>query len=137
MTDHSGSGLFGPITDADRRRWQIRAHAVLATVLHRAHEAGLVPLVWRVGTGQLMGEVVTLGVPGLTGEEIREIYTGWADFLDLPHRREHTGSDGVHLTALGQVPERGYRLGRPVGITAHIYPDQDESAGLDPTTEEC
>lgn len=129
MSDHSGSGLFGPITDVDRRRWQIRAHAVLATVLHNANRAGLVPLVWRVGTGQLLGEVATLG---LTGQEVRDVYTAWADFLDLTNRREHTGSDGVHLTAFGEVPERGYRLGRPVGITAHIWPDDD----IDPTTDE-
>ncbi|MEV5718494.1 hypothetical protein AB0L41_31795 [Amycolatopsis mediterranei] len=129
MTDHSGSGLFGPITDVDRRRWQIRAHAVLATVLHNANAAGLVPLVWRVGVGQLYGEVATLG---LTGPQIRAIYTTWADFLDLPNRREHTSSEGVHLTAFGEVPERGYRLGQLVGITAHIYPDDD----TDPTTEE-
>ena len=133
MSGNDGSGLFGPITDTDRRRWQIRAHAVLATVLQRADRAGLVPLVWRVGTGQLLGEVATTG---LTGAQVRGIYTAWADFLDLPHRREHTGSDGVHLTAFGDIPERGYRLGRPVGITAHIDPDL-EPDGLDPTTEEC
>lgn len=139
MTGPTGSGLFGPISDAERRQWQIRAHAVLATVLHNANRAALVPLVWRLGTGQLLGEVATLG---LTGPQVRDIYTAWVDFLDLANRREHTSSDGVHLTAFGDVPESEYRrgtyraaagIGRPVGITAHIRPDDE----TDPTTEEC
>ena len=61
-TEGNDDRLFGPATDIDRRRWQIRARAALATVLLRANEAGLVPLRWDLDTlGELHGTVPTLG----------------------------------------------------------------------------
>ena len=136
-TSDSGAGLFGPVTDADRRIWQIRGHAALATVLQRGHAAGLAPLTWTLGqTGQLTGHVPTLG---LSAGQAREVYTAWVDFLMLPNQREHAGGDGTHLTAIGNIPDRAGGLGRPIGITAHIYPHHDlaDPAAVDPTTEEC
>jgi len=141
MTDHhddtTAARLFGPVTDTDRRRWQIQSHAALATVLSRAFTAQLVPLVWTLGqTGQLTGRVPTLD---RTAAQIREIYTAWVDFLMLPNQREHTGGDGTHLTAIGNIPDRSGGLVRAIGITAHIYPHHDlaDPAAVDPTTEEC
>jgi hypothetical protein len=135
VTDHSGPGLFGPVTDVDRRRWQIQAHAALATVLGRAAQAGLAPLHWTLGTtGQLHGMVPTLG---RTAEDVAEIYTAWAEFLNLATRRTHPGSHGtVHLCAIGDIPDRTGRLGRPVGISADLHP-ADDTDEIDPTTEEC
>jgi hypothetical protein len=128
MTDYTGPRLFGEVTDIDRRRWQIQAHAALATTLLRAQEAGLAPLHWSLGTlGQLHATVPTLGVAQAT---VREIYTAWADFLDLSTRRTNPGSHGtVHLSAFGDIPDRTRRrLGRPVVISADLYPADDTQA---------
>jgi hypothetical protein len=127
MTDHTGPRLFGEVTDIDCRRWQIQAHAALATTLLRAHEAGLAPLHWSISAlGQLHGTVPTLGVAQAT---VREIYTAWADFLGLSTRRTNPGSHGaVHLSAFGDIPDRTRRLGRPVVISADLYPADDAQA---------
>ncbi|WP_103338761.1 hypothetical protein [Amycolatopsis sp. CA-126428] len=132
MTDHSGPGLFGPVTDNDRRRWQIQAHAALATVLQRASKAGLAPLRWTLGiTGQLHGAVPTLDH---AAEQVAGIYVAWADFLDLEIRRTTRGDHGtVHLCAIGDLPDRIGRFSHPVGISADLHPAED----IDPTTEEC
>ncbi|KDN23219.1 hypothetical protein [Amycolatopsis rifamycinica] len=130
--DDIGSRLFDRVTDSDRRRWQIQAHAALATVLGRAAQARLAPLHWTLGpTGQLHGTVPTLGY---AADKVAEIYVEWADFLGLSTRRTARGSHGtVHLTATGDIPGRTGRLGRPVVISADLHPAED----IDPTTEEC
>ncbi|MEV6878637.1 hypothetical protein [Amycolatopsis sp. NPDC051128] len=127
--DHGGSSLFGPVTDADRRRWQIQSHAALATVLHTANKAGLAPLHWSLSAiGQLHATVPTLD---LAQAEVREIYTAWADFLDLATRHSYrTGHGTVHLTAVGDIPGRDGR--RQVGISADLFPDDDTN----PATEQ-
>lgn len=135
-TEGNGDRLFGPATDIDRRRWQIRAHAALATVLLRANEAGLVPLRWDLDTlGELRGTVPTFGIEQAA---VREIYTAWADFLGLTARRTNPGDHGaVHLSAFGAIPDRSGGLGRPVVITADLYPDDTTPISADPTSEEC
>ncbi|MEV6832852.1 hypothetical protein [Amycolatopsis sp. NPDC051102] len=132
MTDHSGSDLFHQVTDVDRRRWQIQAHATLATVLQRASTAGLAPLHWNLGpAGQLRGTVNDLG---RAAEEVAGIYTAWAEFLHLAIRRATPGSHGtVHHWAFGDLPDRTGHLGHPVLIVADLPPTAD----IDPTTEEC
>ncbi|WP_103347978.1 hypothetical protein [Amycolatopsis sp. CA-128772] len=132
MTGPTGSGLFDPISDADRRRWQIQTHAVLATVLQRASTAGLAPLQWNLGAaGQLRG---TVNVSGRAAEDLAGIYTAWADFLNLTIRRSVSGSRGtVHHWAFGDLPDRADQLGRPVLICADLHSADD----IDPTTEEC
>ncbi|HEY3477495.1 MAG TPA: hypothetical protein VGL02_01235 [Streptomyces sp.] len=131
MTDHKGPRLFDEVTDIDRRRWQIQAHAALATVLHRANQAGLVPLRWSLGiTGQLHATVPTLD---RAAEDVAEIFAAWAEFLGLTSRRAHRGSHGtVHLSAIGDIPARTGRLVRPVVISADLHPADD----TEPSTEE-
>ncbi|SEB48882.1 hypothetical protein SAMN04489727_2137 [Amycolatopsis tolypomycina] len=124
MTDQSGSGLFGPVTDNERRRWQIQGHAALATVLQRASAAGLTPLHWTLSdTGHLRGTVPVLDH---TAEDVTAIYVAWAGFLDLATRRTAPGDHGtVHLSAIGDIPDRTGRLGHPVVISADLRPADD------------
>ena len=44
----------------------------------------------------------------------------------------------MHLSGFGAVPDRSGGLGRPVVITADLYPDDTTpTSALDPATEEC
>ncbi|RJQ84761.1 hypothetical protein D5S19_15970 [Amycolatopsis panacis] len=133
--DRPVGSLFGPVTDTDRRRWQIQAHAALASVLLRAHEAGLPPLTWTVtDTGGLSGRVDSPGTPG----EVRARFGAWVSFLDLQVAAGHTGGGWQTCAAYGELPGRAGTRGRPVGLRADIPdPTQIDRTSVDPTTEEC
>ncbi|MFF0145985.1 hypothetical protein ATK36_0472 [Amycolatopsis sulphurea] len=124
--------LFGPVSDTDRRRWQIQAHAALASVLFRAHEAGLPPVTWTVtDRGALSARIGSSGTPG----EVRALFTAWVSFLDLHVVAPHSGGGWQTCAAYGELAGRGGSRGRPVGLRADI-PTPDPTP-IDPTTKEC
>lgn len=113
--------LFDPVTGADQRRWQLQAHAALATVLARASVAGLPTVAWMIGTaGQLSGRVRTVG---LSRRAARSVFAAWTAFLDLPEQSFPVRDDGSQtLRAIGSLPTRDGSAGRPVGLLADLPP---------------
>jgi hypothetical protein len=68
---------FGPVTDAERRGWQIRDVAALADLLNAAHKAGLPPIAWHIGhLGGLLG---TCTDPNPA--QCRAEFDAWAEFI--------------------------------------------------------
>lgn len=71
--------LFGPITDAERRGWQLRAARALVDILQQAHAADLPPVRWSVTSGaRLVGTIADTSAP----QELRRRFDAWATLLD-------------------------------------------------------
>lgn len=86
--------LMGPITDAERRGWQLRGARALVDILQVAKKASLPPIGWQVGsTAMLVGRIVD-------GDR-RAQFEAWADVLGLDERwPENPDRNGrVHLNA--------------------------------------
>jgi hypothetical protein len=114
---------IGPITDAERRGWQIRDVAALADLLEAANMAGLPPIGWRMSAcGGWVGEVSHR-------DPVREVFGQWAAFLAArwPVERwpDTDRSDHVHLHV-----NRKLRAGQvDVTVIADIYDENEAGSG--------
>lgn len=90
------TSLLGPVTDADRRRWQDRAYKLLGELLERGWEHDLPPIFWR-----LKDSAVIVGEPVGSGDK-RAVWEAWVTVLELDRWAEQppTGSGRVHLHAV-------------------------------------
>lgn len=93
--------VTGPVTDTDRRVWQIQAAHALTDLLGAAHKQKLAPLHWSVDNLSLKGRVVD---PRWTAAEKRAVFDAWAAFLNEAEVSERSDSFAVHLVAV--CPDR-------------------------------
>lgn len=73
--------LLGPISDIDRRRWQMAAGRALAEILKRADKRKLKPITWTVGT-RLMGNLDATDY-GNVDDFVADAFGKWVDLLGL------------------------------------------------------
>jgi len=108
-------GMFGPITDAERRGLQRRALRVLDGLLKRTD---LSPIVWTVGNAgaTLVGDVVT------ADGDRRETWAAWVRVLDARPWPERTSGGMIHLHAVAEKYD-----GVTVVIRADLLSDNDSS----------
>ncbi|MFH9574229.1 hypothetical protein ACH4MG_27275 [Streptomyces sp. NPDC017454] len=79
------------IENADRLRWQMRAHIILAQFLDAATQQGLPAIAWTIATtGAITGTVNGLGV---TVDEQRQQFNAWVAYLQAGPT-ERTRRDG-------------------------------------------
>ncbi|GAB3375711.1 hypothetical protein [Amycolatopsis echigonensis] len=127
--------LFGPVTEAERRTWQLRAHAALATVLSLAAAAGLDPVTWTLtDLGGLYGRINEYGRV-LTEQQARERFAHWAEFLDLSKNPRTARPESAALRAVGSLPARDG--GSVVVVLSAFLPDHHDPDGTDPGSEGC
>lgn len=104
--------MLGPVTDVERRGWQIRAAAALLDLLKTAHAEDLPPIVWTVN--------VHAGLLGVC--ETRALFEVWAQFVGpvqrwpehaysgrthLHAQRDGWGQRNVRITLIADVPDDG------------------------------
>lgn len=111
--------LFGPVTDAERRGWQLRDARALLNLLAAAHEAGLPPLVWELGLTGLYGRSVAVNMP-----ERRAEFDAWAQFFgDAGNRPAEQTYNGK--TRLRVVCRYGAAPGVNVAVITDIYETEE------------
>lgn len=127
--------LLGPLTDAERRTSQLRAHAALATVLSRAAAAELAPVTWTVtDLGGLYGRINEYGAV-LTEQQARQQFARWTEFLDLHENRRPISPAPTALRAVGALPAHG---GDSVVVVLSAFlPELRDPPGTGPGSEEC
>ena len=91
MTTTDGP-LLGPVSDIDRRRWQLAATRALAEILKRADKRKLKPITWTVGTS-LMGNLETTDYGNLD-DVVTAAFGKWCDLLGLTPDDPVTKSGG-------------------------------------------
>ena len=111
------SSLLGPVTDADRRRWQRRWLDLLVELVKFGEDRKLTPLSWTLSVHALVGQAT-----GHDSEEKRAAFDAWATALELARWGEHHHDTGrVHLHASARD-----LWGRDVGVTviADVWDDE-------------
>ncbi|PKV99585.1 hypothetical protein ATK30_0565 [Amycolatopsis echigonensis] len=135
MNPTNPDDLFAPATDAERRTWQLRAHAALAIVLSRAAAAGLDPVTWTLtDLGGLYGRINEYGRV-LTEDQARERFAQWVEFLALSTNPRSARPESAALRAVGSLAARDG--GSVVVVLSAFLPDHHDPDGLHPAGEEC
>ncbi|WP_147397300.1 hypothetical protein [Amycolatopsis panacis] len=123
------------MTEAERRVWQLQAHAVLATVLTSAHVAGLPVLTWSVTDhGVLSAQIDGHGLPD---HLVRDRFSAWVAFLGLDEGWFPVPGGTRTLRALGTVRSRD---GHTVALALTASPTGQAPADPgrpDPAGEGC
>lgn len=101
-----------PLSDTDRRNWQLWASMALSELLAGALTAELPALSWRVTTLGLLGEV-----PNSYGKRNDlEEYRAWVEHLQMVAQRSTTTADGV----LHQKASTSYRMRRGMAVQVTV-----------------
>jgi hypothetical protein len=106
------------IVNAERLRWQLRAHIILAQLLDAAIRQDLPAIAWTIATtGAITGTVNGLGV---TADEQRLQFDAWVAYLGA-ERTERTRRDGS-ATLYAKFEAAGETAG---AIRAELVPPLD------------
>jgi hypothetical protein len=91
--------IFGPVTDAERRGWQLQAVDVLRSLLRDAHRKKLPPIDW-----DLQPSLGVVGRVRAHGEDdrivAREHFEEWRSFLNAVAQPEYVDRGHVRLWAV-------------------------------------
>lgn len=90
------TSLLPPVSDIDRRRWQMAAIRALTEILKRADKAKLKPLTWHASTS-VVGHMNATD-HGNIDEAVSDVFGQWCDLLHLtaePTVRKSGG--GIYL----------------------------------------
>jgi hypothetical protein len=121
--------LLGPVTDSDRRRWQLAGADALVAILTLAAKHGMPPLSWSVGEGSA-GICGRVSSHRRDAAQMREVFERWAKLLGLARRDEFTNGAGTTLLRAGDDhwTSKDGRYRARVYVMADVY--QDEAEGM-------
>lgn len=102
--------MLGPVTDVERRGWQIRAAAALLELLQTADAEDLPPIVWTVNVhAGLLGVCETRALFDVWAQFVRPVQRwpehGYGGRTHLHAQRDGYGPHNVRITLIADVPD--------------------------------